>query len=76
MMHEMVFERCVILNGSKTWHEQKSELFEFERCVILNGSKTEFLMEKFAHMFERCVILNGSKTDAVDPLGRLCLRDV
>ena len=34
------FERCVILNGSKTLSIIYSMNLWFERCVILNGSKT------------------------------------
>ena len=59
---DILFERCAILNGSKTTAQECYQLKQFERCAILNGSKTSCMAGGQDCKFERCAILNGSKT--------------
>ena len=58
-----MFERCVLLNGSKTVLQATIDTLQFERCVILNGSKTYVYPSVRKKAFESCLILNGSKTE-------------
>ena len=76
-MQTEVFERCVVLYGSKALLSSRIDHFRFERGVILYGSKTKRFGRIAWYGFERGVIFIWLLTSSYSAfISGFCLRSV